>query len=106
LLTAPAALPSLKTTNTESFAGGVLVHKVLPIYPTQARQARIQGNVVLEAMISEQGQIEDLKVVSGPTILAPAAVEAVRQWRYTPYLLNGKPIKKQTRINISFIAAQ
>jgi protein TonB len=57
-------------------------------------------------MISEQGQIEDLKVVSGPTILAPAAVEAVRQWRYTPYLLNGKPIKKQTRINISFIAAQ
>jgi TonB family protein len=106
LLTAPATLPSLKTTNTESFAGGVLVHKVLPVYPAQARQARIQGNVVLEAVISERGQIEDLKVVSGPPILAPAAVDAVRQWRYTPYLLNGKPIKKQTQINISFIAAQ
>ena len=61
---------------------------------------------MLEAVISERGQIEDLKVVSGPPILAPAAVDAVRQWRYTPYLLNGKAIKKQTQINISFIAAQ
>ncbi len=106
LVSAAPVLPKLKATISESLSGGVLLHKVQPIYPTQARQARVQGNVVLDAVVSEQGRVEDVKVVTGSPMLAESAMEAVRQWRYTPYLLNGKPIKKQTRINITFIAAQ
>ena len=106
LVSAAPVLPKLRATVSESLSGGVLVHKVQPIYPTQARQARVQGNVVLDAVVSEQGRVEEVKVVAGSPMLAQAAMEAVRQWRYTPYLLNGKPIKKQTRINITFIAAQ
>jgi protein TonB len=84
----------------------VLVHRVLPVYPSAARQSHVQGTVVLEGTVSEHGQVEDLQVVSGPPLLAEAAMDAVRKWRYTPYLLNGMPVRKQTRINISFISPQ
>jgi protein TonB len=63
----------------------------------------VQGTVVLEATINEGGQIENVKVVSGSPLLAHAAMDAVRKWRYTPYLLNGKPISKETQINVTFI---
>jgi protein TonB len=66
----------------------------------------LQGDVVLEATINEQGQIEDLKVVSGHPVLAEAAKNAVSQWRYTPFALNGQPVRKQTRITISFVVPQ
>jgi TonB family protein len=104
LLPASPALPKLNGPISHGVTGGGLVRKVLPVYPAAARQSHIEGTVVLEGTVSEHGQIEDLKVVSGPPVLAEAAMDAVRKWRYTPYLLNGTPVRKQTRINISFVS--
>jgi len=84
---------------------GDLVHKVLPVYPPLARTARIQGQVLLQALISKQGVIENLKVLSGHPMLAPAAKEAVRQWRYRPYVLNNEPVEVETQITVNFSLA-
>jgi protein TonB len=84
---------------------GDLVHKVLPPYPPLARSARIRGTVVLQAMISKQGTIENLRLLSGHPMLAPAAIEAVRQWRYRPYILNGDPVEVDTQITVNFSLA-
>jgi protein TonB len=81
---------------------GLLVHKVTPEYPSIARTIRLGGTVVLQATISKSGSIENLRVVSGPALLQQAAVEAVRQWRYRPYLLNGEPVKVETTVNVEF----
>jgi len=70
-----------------------------------ARQARIQGTVVLQAVIGKDGSIQNLKVVSGHPMLAPAALEAVKQWRYKPYFLNGEPVEVDTTINVNFTLA-
>jgi TonB family protein len=104
LVSPAASLPKLGVPISQGVSGGVLVHKVLPSYPSAARQTHLQGTVVLEGTVSEGGQVEDLRVVSGPAVLTEAAMDAVRKWRYTPYTLNGKPIRKQTLINISFIS--
>jgi protein TonB len=80
-----------------------LLHKVQPIYPPIARQARVQGAVELRAIISKNGTIENLLVVSGHPMLSAAAIEAVRQWRYRPYLLNGEPIEVETEITVNFL---
>jgi protein TonB len=80
-----------------------LLHKVQPIYPTLARQARVQGAVELRAIISKTGTIENLVVVRGHPMLASAAVEAVRQWRYRPYLLNNQPVEVETEITVNFL---
>jgi protein TonB len=84
---------------------GDLVHKVLPTYPPLARTARIQGQVVLQAVISKQGVIENLRLLNGHPMLVPAAVEAVRQWRYRPYLLNNEPVEVETQIIVNFSLA-
>ena len=84
---------------------GNLVHKVLPVYPPLARSARIQGQVVLQALISKQGVIENLKVLSGHPMLVSAAQEAVRQWRYRPYVLNNEPVGVETQITVNFSLA-
>jgi protein TonB len=84
---------------------GDLVRKVLPVYPPLARTARIQGQVVLQAVISKQGAIEDLKLLAGHPMLVPAAIEAVRQWRYRPYLLNNEPVEVETQITVNFSLA-
>jgi protein TonB len=81
---------------------GNLIHRVQPEYPLLARQARIQGTVVLRAIISREGRIEKLQVVSGHPLLAPAAIEAVRQWRYRPYLLNDQPVEVETQVTVNF----
>ncbi len=81
---------------------GKAIYRPAPIYPPLARQARIQGTVVLEAIISRSGTIESLKLVQGHPMLVPAAVEAVRQWRYRPTLLNGEPVEVQTTITVHF----
>ena len=82
---------------------GNLVHRVQPDYPTLARQVRVQGKVVLRAMISREGAIENLQVLSGHPMLIPAAVDAVRQWRYRPYVLNGEPVEVETEVTVNFI---
>jgi len=82
---------------------GSLLHRVQPIYPSIARQARIQGAVELRAIISKAGTIENLVVVGGHPMLATAAIEAVKQWRYRPYLLNNEPIEVETAITVNFV---
>ncbi len=84
---------------------GDLVRKILPVYPPLARMARIQGQVELQAVISKQGVIENLTVLSGHPMLVPAAKEAVRQWRYRPYILNNEPVEVETRITVNFSLA-
>ena len=81
---------------------GDLIRKVQPAYPPLARSARIQGTVSLQAVISKQGLIENLRVISGHPMLAPAAIEAVRQWRYRLYILNNEPVEVETQITVNF----
>ena len=81
---------------------GLLVHKVMPIYPPIALAAHIQGTVVLAATISKAGTIENLHVVSGQPMLQQAAVDAVQHWAYRPYLLNGEPVAVETTVNVVF----
>jgi periplasmic protein TonB len=81
---------------------GLLIHRVEPVYPTLAKSARVQGEVVLSAIISTSGEIENLQSVSGHPMLGPAALTAVKQWRYKPYLLNGQPVEVETTITVIF----
>jgi protein TonB len=85
------------------WAEGNLISRVQPIYPPLARQARIQGSVELRAIISKAGTIENLTVVSGHPILIRSAVDAVRKWRYRPYLLNNEPVEVETEITVNFM---
>ena len=82
---------------------GNLIYRVQPIYPPLARQARIQGQVELRAIISKAGTIENLIVLRGHPMLVPAAIDAVRHWRYRPYLLNDGPIEVETEITVNFV---
>jgi protein TonB len=81
---------------------GSLLRRVEPQYPAIARQIHLQGAVVLNAVISRDGNIERVDVASGPALLALAAREAVRQWKYRPYLLNGEPVEVETQITVNF----
>jgi TonB family protein len=81
---------------------GLLLHKVNPIYPEEARRAGVQGTVVLQAEISKEGRIANLRLISGPEELAPAAIGAVQQWRYRPYLLMGNPVIVETTVQVNF----
>jgi protein TonB len=81
---------------------GLLVKRVQPPYPPLAKQARIQGVVLLQATISKNGDIENLTLISGHPMLAPAAIEAVKQWKYKPYLLNGEPVEVDTQVQVNF----
>jgi len=76
---------------------------VLPVYPPLARSARIEGPVVLAAVISKAGTIENLQVLTGHPMLVKAAIDAVSQWRYRPYILNDEAIEVETRITVNFI---
>jgi peptidyl-prolyl cis-trans isomerase A (cyclophilin A) len=87
-------------------AEGLLVKKVAPIYPHEARAAHVWGTVVLRAIIGTDGHVSDLNVISGPEVLRQAAIDAVKQWEYRPYLLNHVPIEVSTTINIIFNSQQ
>jgi TonB family protein len=88
-------------------AVGLMLTKVDPVYPPVARAARVQGTVVLEAIIDEEGNVADLKAISGPPLLIQAAIDAVQQWTYRPYLFNGQPVEVRTTVNVVFrLAAQ
>jgi protein TonB len=82
---------------------GNLIHRVQPAYPPIAKAAGIQGTVVLRAIISKEGTIENLAVQSGHPLLVKAALEAVSQWRYRPYLLNGDPLEVETQVTVNFV---
>ena len=79
-----------------------VLSKVPPQYPQDAKDQHIQGVVVLKASIGKEGSVENLVLVSGHPLLAPAAIEAVKQWKYQPYLLNGAPVEVETQISVNF----
>ena len=99
--TVKAAAPK-KLSISSGVMQGNLLEKTVPQYPAIAKAARIQGTVVLQATISKAGSIENLRVISGPPMLQQAAMEAVRSWRYKPYLLNGDPVEVETTVNVVF----
>jgi periplasmic protein TonB len=106
LSSTPVAVPKVATPQRVRVSSGVstglLIRKVQPNYPQLAKQARIQGTVVLQAEISKDGTIQNLQLISGHPMLAPAAIEAVKQWRYKPYLLNGEPVAVETQVVVNF----
>jgi TonB family protein len=83
-------------------AQGSLIRQVNPRYPQEAAQARVEGTVVLQAVIGKDGSVQELHPLSGSPLLIPAAMDAVRQWRYKPYQLNGEPVEAETQINVKF----
>jgi len=87
---------------SQGITQGLLTHRIEPTYPVLAREAHIRGAVVLTAIIDKDGNIQNLQLVSGHPMLAPAAIEAVKQWRYKPYLLNGQPVEIETTITVKF----
>ncbi len=95
--------PPLQTLKiSQGVSQGLLIKKVQPIYPSQALQMHLKGAVQLRALISKDGTISNLKVLSGDAILARAAMDAVRQWKYKPYYLNTEPVEIQTQITVNF----
>jgi periplasmic protein TonB len=102
LLPTPPPLPTSRPFRVSHMMEGNIIYRLQPEYPQLARQARIQGAVVLRAIISREGRIENLQVVSGHPLLAPAAINAVRQWRYRPYVLNDQPVEVETQITVNF----
>jgi TonB family protein len=99
------AAPTDRAKVSWGVAEGLLVSKVPPVYPELARTARISGTVVLRALINQNGDVESLSLVSGHPMLAPAAMDAVKQWKYKPYLLNGKAVAVDTQVQVNFALA-
>jgi protein TonB len=102
LVATQPSLPSMSLRTSEGVTGGTLRHRVSPVYPSQARLQRVEGPVTLDAVVGEDGNVHDVKVLSGNPILAIAAKQAVQQWRYDPFQLNGKPVPIHTRVTIQF----
>jgi TonB family protein len=93
--------PKQLTVSSEEMSHNLL-NKVMPVYPPEAKKAKIQGTVVLDAVIGKDGNIDNLRVLSGPPELQQSALDAVRQWIYKPYLLNGDPVEVKTTVNIIY----
>jgi len=102
IMPATAPAPVVAPLRVSHMNEGNLTHKVQPAYPPLARSARIQGVVELQAVIGKQGAIENLRVLTGHPMLVAAAVDAVRQWRYRPYILNNEPVEVETQITVNF----
>ena len=94
--------PERVTQLSPSAADGSLLQRVEPQYPDAARVQNIQGTVVLEAHIDRAGNVQDVQMVSGPPLLAQAAIDAVKQWKFKPHRVNGSPVEMQTRITLNF----
>ena len=100
---ASAPRPVLQTMNvSQGVSQGLLIKKVQPVYPRNALTLRIEGTVELLATLSKTGDITHIKILSGDAQLARAAAEAVKQWKYKPYLLNGEPVEIQTQVTLNF----
>jgi protein TonB len=92
--------PSLKISS--GVAQGLKTHDVTPIYPPAARNAAIQGDVILQATIDTEGRITNIRVVQGDPILVKASIDAVKEWRYRPYVFKGEPVVVETTIKVQF----
>lgn len=91
----PVVLPA-------DFAAGMLVHQVNPVFPALARMGRRNGRVVLHVLITKDGRVRDLTVVSGPKEFRQGTIDAVKQWRFKPYLLQGEPVEVDTTVEVNF----
>src|ERR1700689_5068041 len=89
----------------DNVMSGRLMKRVPPVYPPLARQARIQGTVILKVQITKSGDVANIQLVSGHPMLAPAAIEAVKQWKYDPYVLNGESVEVETDVAVNFTLA-
>jgi len=98
----PTAAPPQVVNISQGVSQGLLLKRVQPSYPPQAVSLRIEGAVNLQATIAKDGTIKGVKVLGGHPLLARAAADAVRQWRYKPYMLNGQPFEVQTEITVNF----
>lgn len=101
----PTAVPKVAVQRirvSQGVVAGLVIHKVQPNYPQLAKTARVQGNVQLAALIGKDGTIQNLHVLSGHPLLTQAALDAVKQWRYKPYILNGEPVEVDTQITVIF----
>jgi periplasmic protein TonB len=87
---------------SQGVSQGLIAKRVTPVYPQQALQMRVQGSVLLDAKIGKDGSIVSVKRVSGDGVLARAATDAVKQWKYKPYYLNGEPVEIDTEITVNF----
>jgi len=106
----PAAAPTVPTVPTQLHVGGdvqagLLTHEVVPVYPSIAKSARVQGTVKLSAIIAPDGTVKDLRVISGNPLLVEAAQNAVKQWVYRPTYLNGTAVEVITQIEVRFTLA-
>ena len=98
----PKLEPVKRIRISQGITQGMVISKIEPRYPKIAIAARVTGVVLLKAVISKEGEIKELQVVSGHPLLVPAAMDAVKQWRYRPYLLNGEPVEVETNIIVTF----
>ena len=98
----PPLTPSVRPPRVSRVMEGNLIYRVQPQYPPLARQARIQGIVVLRAMISREGKIENLQIITGHPLLVKSAMDAVLQWRYRPNYLNNEPVEVETQVTVNF----
>jgi protein TonB len=98
----PSALPALGAAVSQGVVPGVLMHRVNPVYPAQARAQHLSGTVALRITIAEDGRIHDVSQISGEPVLAAAASDAIRHWRYSPFLLDGQPVEVQKKISVVF----
>lgn len=100
---ASAPAPVLQSLSiSQGVSQGLLIKKTSPSYPASAMRLRIEGPVTLLATISKTGDISSVKIISGDASLAHAAADAVKQWKYKPYLLNGEPVEIQTQVTVNF----
>jgi protein TonB len=102
LAKSPVPMPVKRIRVAARVAEANLIHDVTPQYPPEAGRARLEGTVLLMAVIGKDGSVKDVRVESGLPILAQAAIDAVRQWRYKPYLIDGEPVEVDSRITINF----
>lgn len=102
LSAAEPKMANQKVSVSSGVAQGMLVHRVAPQYPAQAKQARLQGTVVLQAVIGKDGSVTSVHALRGNPVLTQAAIDAVKQWRYKPYALNGEPVEADTQISVTF----
>lgn len=102
---AQAQLKPSRVRISEKVSETLVVSKVQPKYPEEARRKHIQGRVVMRAEITKDGVVESLEVLSGDPVLAAAATDAVKDWKYKPFLLNGDPMAVETQVTVNFTLA-
>ncbi len=95
-------MPPKRVRVSQGVTNGLLIRKIEPSYPVIARNAHVGGQVILTALIDKQGHIQNLQLVSGHVLLAPAAIDAVKRWVYKPFLLNGEPVEVETTVTVTF----